>query len=52
VDASDLEANASLKSIVRRHSGDEELRRFDKKRTDKKVSNADWVNPHDPDARR
>ena len=27
---------------------DEELRRFDKKRKNKKVSNEDWVNPHDP----
>jgi transposase len=72
VDASDLEANASMKSIVRRDSGDdwreyvrklyeaetgeadpddEALRRFDKQRTDKKVSNDEWVNPHDPDAR-
>jgi transposase len=72
VDASDLEANASMKSIVRRENGDdwreyvrklyeeatgvsdpddEELRRFDKQRTGKKVSNDEWVNPHDPDAR-
>lgn len=29
---------------------DEELRRFDRKRK-KKVSNDEWVNPHDPDAR-
>jgi transposase len=71
VDASDLEANAAMKSIVRRENGDdwqeyvrklyeaetgvsdpddEELRRFDRKRK-KKVSNDEWVNPHDPDAR-
>ena len=72
VDATDLEANASMKSIVRRDNGDdwreylrklyeeetgnddpddEELRRFDKKRTGKKVSNEDWVSETDPDSR-
>ena len=30
---------------------DEDLRRFDKKRKGKKVSNKDWVSPSDPDAR-
>jgi len=30
---------------------DEDLRRFDKKRTDKKVSNDDWQSPSDPDSR-
>ena len=30
---------------------DEEIRRFDKKRKDKKVSNEDWESPTDPDAR-
>ena len=30
---------------------DEELRRFDKKRPNKKVSNDDWESPHDPDSR-
>jgi transposase len=30
---------------------DEELRRFDKHRTDKKVSNDDWVSPNDPESR-
>jgi transposase len=30
---------------------DEELRRFDKKRKDKKVSNAEWGSPTDPDSR-
>ena len=27
------------------------VRRFDKKRKGRKTSNADWVNPHDPDAK-
>lgn len=27
------------------------VRRFDKKRTDRGTSNAEWVNPHDPDAK-
>jgi hypothetical protein len=30
---------------------DEEVRRFDKKRKDKKVSNEEWVSPTDPDSR-
>lgn len=72
VDATDLEANASMKSIVRRDTGDdwreylrklyeeetgesdpndEELRRFDKNRKNKKVSNEEWVSETDPDAR-
>lgn len=72
VDATDLEANASMKTIVRRDTGDdwreylrklyeeetgdddpddEELRRFDKRRKNKKVSNKDWESPTDPDAR-
>ncbi len=72
VDATDLEANASMKSIVRRDGGDdwreylrklyeeetgqsnpddEELRRFDKGRKNKKVSNEDWVSETDPDSR-
>jgi len=74
VDATTLEANAAMKSIVRRDTGedwgayvrtlmvkageaedsdepsDEDVRRFDRKRKGKKVSNAEWVNPHDPDA--
>jgi hypothetical protein len=29
---------------------DDDLRRFDQGRKNKAVSNADWVNPHDPDA--
>jgi len=71
VDATLLEANAAMKSIVRRDTGedwkaylrrlaeearienptDEDLRRFDKKRKGKKVSNQEWVSPTDPDAR-
>src|SRR5436305_28277 len=75
VDSTTLEANAAMKSIVRRDTGedwkqfvtrlmreegvvgaeeqpsDEEVRRFDKKRKNKKVSNADWQSPTDPDAR-
>lgn len=71
VDSTMLEANAAMKSIERKETGedwkeylrrlaaeaglenptDEELRRFDKKRTDKKVSNDDWQSPSDPDSR-
>ena len=71
VDATPLEANAALKTLVRRDSGDdykaylrqlaaaegledptdEELRRFDKKRKGKKLSNAEWVSPADPDSK-
>ena len=72
VDATDLEANASMKSIVRKDNGDgwreylrklyeeetgdsdpndEELRRFDKKRHNKKVSNEEWESATDPDSR-
>jgi transposase len=71
VDATTLEANAAMKSIVRRESGenwkeyltklakeagienptDADLRRFDRKRKGKKVSNDDWESPSDPDAR-
>jgi transposase len=70
VDATTLEANAALKSIVRRDGGaryDEhvtelmksegieeptpaERQRFDRKRK-KSLSNRDWVNPHDREAR-
>src|SRR5438477_10619765 len=70
IDATTLEANAALKSIVRRDDGasyDEhvaglmktegiedptpaERQRFDRKRK-KSLSNQDWVNPHDPEAR-
>ncbi len=75
VDATTLEANAAMKSIVRRDSGedwneylrrlmqeeglidehdeptDEELRRFDKKRKNKKVSNDEWVSSTDAESR-
>jgi transposase len=71
VDSTLLEANASLKTIVRRDSGadwkeylrqlavaagldnpsDEDLRRFDRQRKGKKVSNQDWVSPGDPDSK-
>ncbi len=71
VDSTLLEANAAMKAIVRRDSGDdwkaylrklaaeagiedpcdEDLRRFDRQRKGKKVSNDDWVSPADPDSR-
>lgn len=76
VDSTTLEANAAMKSIVRRDTGedwndylvrlmqeqgligkedarpsDEELRKFDKGRKNKKVSNDEWESPADPDSR-
>ena len=75
VDATTLEANAAMKSIVRRDTGedwneylkrlmeeeglidedddptDEELRRYDKGRKNKKVSNDEWGSSTDPDSR-
>jgi transposase len=76
VDSTTLEADAAMKSIVRKETGedwkqyltrlmkeegliekdddppsDETLRKFDKSRTDKKVSNDEWTSPTDPDAR-
>lgn len=75
VDSTTLEADAAMKSIVRRDTGedwndyltrlmqeegllteqdepsDETLRKFDKTRKNKKVSNDEWVSPTDPDAR-
>jgi transposase len=76
VDSTTLEANAAMKSIVRRDTGedwneyltrlmqeeglledrdeppsDDELRRFDKSRKNKKVSNDEWQSPTDPDSR-
>jgi transposase len=71
VDATTLEANAAMKSMVRRATGedwkaylrrlaaaegiedpsDDDLRRFDRKRKDKKVSNEEWKSPVDPDSR-
>ena len=76
VDSTTLEADAAMKSIVRRDTGedwkeyltrlmkeeglldegdeppsDDELRKFDKSRTNKKVSNEEWVSETDSDAR-
>jgi transposase len=71
VDSTTLEANAAMKSIVRKETGedwndylrrlaqeaglenptDEELRRFDKGRKNKRVSNEEWGSKTDPDAR-
>lgn len=71
VDATLLEANAAMKSIVRKDTGedykaylkrlaaeagiedptDDELKRFDKKRKGKKMSNKDWTSKSDPDSR-
>ena len=71
VDASTMEANAALRTIVRRDSGEgyremltrmahesgietptaEDLVRLDRHRKGKKLSNADWQSPTDPDAR-
>jgi len=76
VDSTTLEANAAMKSIVRKDTGedwndylarlmqeqglidedderpsDEELRKFDKSRKNKKVSNDEWESPTDPDSR-
>jgi transposase len=71
VDASALEANAALRAIVRRGTGEgyrelltriakesgietptaEELTQLDRARKGKKLSNAAWESPTDPDAR-
>jgi transposase len=75
VDSTTLEANAAMKSIVRRDTGedwkqyvtrlmrdegtiaadvepsDEEVRRYDKQRKNKRVSNEDWFSPSDPESR-
>src|SRR4029450_5800101 len=75
VDSTTLEADAAMKSIVRKDTGEDwkaylarlmkeeglieedddptndELRRFDRHRKDKKVSNEEWTSPTDPDAR-
>jgi transposase len=71
IDATTLEANAAMKSIVRKDSGqdwkdylrglalaegienptDEQLRRLDRRRKDKKVSNQDWESSTDADSR-
>jgi hypothetical protein len=75
VDSTLLEADAAMKSIVRRDTGedwrgyvtrlmkeegviepeaeptDEEVRRYDRSRKDKKVSNREWVSSTDPASR-
>jgi len=75
VDSTTLEANAAMKSIVRRDTGEdwqeyvtrlmreagvidaeqsppaEALRRFDKQRKDKRVSNDEWVSETDDESR-
>ena len=71
IDATTLEANAAMKSIVRKDTGEnwkeylqglaqaegienpteEDLRRLDRNRPDKKVSNQVWQSPSDPDSR-
>ena len=75
VDSTTLEANAAMKSIVRKDTGEDwqeyltrlmqeegliaagetpssdDLRRFDKQRKDKKVSNEEWVSQTDPASR-
>jgi hypothetical protein len=71
IDATTLEANAAMKGIVRKDTGEdwkeylqglakaegipnpteEDLRRLDRARKDKKVSNAQWESPTDPDSR-
>jgi transposase len=71
VDASTMEANAAMRSIVRREDGagwqamlgelartsgiatptTDQLRQFDRTRAGKRVSNADWTSPVDPEAR-
>jgi transposase len=70
IDASVIEANASLRNLVNRNTEEaywdyvrrlaaeagidpkdtDAVRRFDRKRP-KKMSNEEWVNPHDPDAK-
>lgn len=71
VDSTTLEANAAMKGIVHRHSGEDwkkylkrlaeeaglahptqaDLRRFDRGRRRKRVSNQQWRSPTDPDSR-
>ena len=71
VDASTMEANAALRAIVRRDSGEDyremlkrlakesgiatptadDLIRLDRNRQGKRLSNADWVSPSDPEAK-
>src|SRR3954447_879292 len=71
IDASTMEANAALRTIVRRDTGEnyramlerlaaesgiatptaDDLVRLDRKRKGKRLSNADWASPVDPEAR-
>jgi transposase len=71
VDGSTMEANAALRTIVRREGGEtyrdmlrrmaaesgietptaDDLIRLDRSRTGKRLSNAEWESPTDPDAR-
>ena len=71
VDASTMEANAAMRSIRRRDTGESyrtlltrmaeasgvatpsaaELKQFDRERKGKRLSNADWASPSDPEAR-
>src|ERR671917_1079390 len=71
IDASTMEANAALRAIVRRDSGEgyramlerlakesgiatptaDDLVRLDRKRKGKRLSNAEWTSPTDPEAR-
>src|SRR5881227_3884838 len=71
VDASTMEANAALRAIVRRDTGEgyrtmlerlakesgiatpsaDDLIRLDRKRKGKRLSNAEWASPTDPEAR-
>jgi hypothetical protein len=71
IDASTMEANAALRAIVRRDTGEgyrtmlerlakesgivtptvEDLVRFDRKRKGKRLSNAEWASPTDPEAK-
>jgi hypothetical protein len=71
VDASTMEANAALRAIVRRDTGEgyremlvrmakasgietptaEDLIRLDRRRKGKRLSNAEWESPTDPEAR-
>src|SRR3954452_17256603 len=71
VDASTIEANAALRTIVRRDTGEsyramlerlvaesgittptaDDLVRLDRKREGKRLSNAEWASPTDPEAR-
>ena len=70
IDASVIQANAALKSLINRNTEEayweyvrrlasengidpknaDAVRQFDRKRP-KKMSNEEWVNPHDPDAK-